>query len=138
MLNYIWVALIVLGVGTALTTDLINNGSDKYRNDLPFPITISFNDNFSELTEGKQDVKVLVSASDFNSFYEDQSKFNAITLDGNLNYSKESNTGILILNIDEQVPQIWTEMAEASGHNEDLSGVVAIKKEALEILLMLK
>ena len=130
MLNYIWVALIVLGVGTALTTDLINNGSDKYRNDLPFPITISFNDNFSELTEGKQDVKVLVSASDFNSFYEDQSKFNAITLDGNLNYSKESNTGILILNIDEQVPQIWTEMAEASGHNKDLSGVVEIKERS--------
>ena len=97
MLNYIWVALIVLGVGTALTTDLINNSSDKYRNDLPFPITISFNDNINELTEGKQDVKVLVSASDFNSFYEDQLKFNSITLTGNLNYSKESNSGTLIL-----------------------------------------
>ncbi len=53
-----------------------------------------------------------------------------LSLDGNLNYSKESNTGILILNIDEQVPQIWTEMAEASGHNEDLSGVVEIKERS--------
>ena len=113
-----------------LTTDLINNSSDKYKNDCPFPINILLNDDFNELTEGKQDVKVLVSASDFNSFYEDQSKFNAITLDGNLNYSKESNTGILILNIDEKVPQIWTEMAEVSGHNEDLSGVVEIKERS--------
>lgn len=130
MLNYIWVALIVLGVGTALTTDLINNSSDKYKNDCPFPINILLNDDFNELTEGKQDVKVLVSAIDFNSFYKDQSKFNAITLDGNLNYSKKSNLGILILKIDDQFPQIWIEMAEASGHNEDLSGVVEIKERS--------
>ena len=94
MLNYIWVALIVLGVGTALTTDLINNSSDKYRNNLPFPVSLSFN---NELIEGKQEVKVLVSASDFNNFYKDQLKFNSITLDGILNYSKESNSGILEL-----------------------------------------
>ncbi len=132
MLNYIWVALIVLGVGTALTTDLINNSSDKYRNELPFPITISFNDNITELTEGKQDVKVLVSASDFNNFYEDQLKFNSITLNGNLNYSKESNSGNLILKIDEKSPQIWREMAEASGQDDDLSGVVKIKERGTE------
>jgi len=132
VLNYIWVALIVLGIGTALTTDLINNGSDKYKNHLPFPITLSFNNNFSELTEGKQAVKVLVSASDFNDFYEQKASFNEIILNGNLNYSTESNTGILILNIDEQVPPIWSEMAEASGQDDDISGVIKLKERSTE------
>lgn len=132
MLNYIWVALIVLGIGTALTTDLINNGSDKYKNHLPFPITLSFNNNFSELTEGKQAVKVLVSANDFNDFYEQKASFNEIILNGNLNYSTESNTGILILNIDEQVPPIWSEMAEASGQDDDISGVIKLKERSTE------
>jgi len=132
VLNYIWVALIVLGIGTALTTDLINNGSDKYKNHLPFPITLSFNNNFSELTEGKQAVKVLVSANDFNDFYEQKASFNEIILNGNLNYSTESNTGILILNIDEQVPPIWSEMAEASGQDDDISGVIKLKERSTE------
>lgn len=129
MLNYIWVALIVLGVGTALTTDLINNSSDKYRNNLPFPVSLSFN---NELIEGKQEVKVLVSASDFNNFYKDQLKFNSITLDGILNYSKESNSGILTLKIDEKSPPIWSEMAETSSQSEILSGLVKIKDRTNE------
>jgi spore maturation protein SpmA len=129
VLNYIWVALIVLGVGTALTTDLINNSSDKYRNNLPFPITLSFN---NELIEGKQEVKVLVSASDFNNFYQDQLKFNSITLDGILNYSKESNSGMLTLKIDEKSPPIWSEMVETSSQSENLSGLVKIKDRTNE------
>jgi len=129
VLNYIWVALIVLGVGTALTTDLINNSSDKYRNNLPFPVSLSFN---NELIEGKQEVKVLVSASDFNNFYKDQLKFNSITLDGILNYSKESNSGILTLKIDEKSPPIWSEMAETSSQSEILSGLVKIKDRTNE------
>jgi spore maturation protein SpmA len=132
VLNYIWVALIVLGVGTALTTDLINNSSDKYRNDLPFPITISSNNNITELTEGKQDVKVLVSASDLNNFYEDKASFNAMILDGNLNYSKESNSGILIFKINEKSPLIWKEMAEASGQDDDISGAIKLKERSTE------
>jgi spore maturation protein SpmA len=129
VLNYIWVALIVLGVGTALTTDLINNSSDKYRNNLPFPITLSFN---NELIEGKQEVKVLVSASDFNNFYQDQLKFNSITLDGILNYSKESNSGMLTLKIDEKSPPVWSEMVETSSQSENLSGLVKIKDRTNE------
>jgi len=129
VLNYIWVALIVLGVGTALTTDLINNSSDKYRNNIPFPVSLSFN---NELIEGKQDVKVLVSASDFNNFYQDQLKFNSITLDGILNYSKESNSGMLTLKIDEKSPPIWSEMVETSSQSENLSGLVKIKDRTNE------
>ena len=52
MLNYIWVELILLGISAALTNDIINNTNNKYRNDEPFPLKISLNDNRSELTEG--------------------------------------------------------------------------------------
>ena len=91
MLNYIWVALILLGVSAALTTDIINNSNNKYRNNTPFPIVISLSDN-TELREGNQDVKILVTARDFNKFY-GYSINSDLVLQANLNYKKDSALG---------------------------------------------
>jgi ABC-type branched-subunit amino acid transport system permease subunit len=52
VLNYIWVALILLGVGAALTTDIINSSTNRYKNDTPIIVTISFNEKIDQLTEG--------------------------------------------------------------------------------------
>ena len=128
MLNYIWVALILLGVSAALTTDIINNTNDKYRNDKPFPLKISLNDNLSELTGGKQDIKVLVSAENFNKFYGRRIKSD-LTLDAKLNYKKESASGFISITIDEKSPPLWKEMAESSGEKNDLTGTIKIKEQ---------
>ena len=128
MLNYIWVALIILGVSAALTTDIINNTNDKYRNDKPFPLKISLNDNLSELTGGKQDIKVLVSAENFNKFYGRRIKSD-LTLDAKLNYKKESASGFISITIDEKSPPLWKEMAESSGEKNDLTGTIKIREQ---------
>jgi len=128
VLNYIWVALILLGVSAALTTDIINNTNDKYRNDKPFPLKISLNDNLSELTGGKQDIKVLVSAENFNKFYGRRIKSD-LTLDAKLNYKKESASGFISITIDEKSPPLWKEMAESFGEKNDLTGTIKIKEQ---------
>lgn len=124
MLNYIWVALILLGVSAALTTDIINNSNNKYRNNTPFPIVISLIDN-TKLEEGKQDVKVLVSAEDFNKFYGTSVSVD-LTLDANLIYKKESYSGFISIIVSGQSPELWKEMAEVSGEKNDLTGLIKI------------
>jgi spore maturation protein SpmA len=127
VLNYIWVALILLGVSSALSTDVINNSNNKYRNNTPFPVVISLNDN-SKLEEGNQKVGILVSANDFNKFYGSSIKSD-LTINAELNYKKQSASGFATINVDKNFPEIWKEMAEASGEKNDLSGSLKIKKQ---------
>ena len=42
MLNYVWLALLILGIGAAVTTDVINQSKNKYRNNEPIPVKILF------------------------------------------------------------------------------------------------
>jgi spore maturation protein SpmA len=128
VLNYIWVALILLGVSAALTTDVINSSIDKYRNEDPFQLNISLTDNLSELKEGKQEVKILVSSQDFNKFYRLNIKSD-LSLNANLNYKKDSSSGVITILTDKNFPKIWKEMAEASGEKNDLIGSIKIKDQ---------
>ena len=123
MLNYIWVALLLLGVGAALTTDILNKSGDKYRNNTPFKIIISFNEKFDELTDGKQDAKILVAAADFNKFYSDTVQTNFI-LPADFNYKKNLTSGLISLKMNEHCPPLWKEMAEISSEKDDLTGSI--------------
>ncbi|MGB5530559.1 MAG: nucleoside recognition domain-containing protein, partial [Ignavibacteriaceae bacterium] len=106
----------------------INQSNDKYRNDNPFPIKISLGNNSSELTEGKQEVKILVSAKDFNKFYGYSVKSD-FTLDASLKYKKELASGFISIRIGEGIPQLWKEMAEASSKKNELTGSVKIGEQ---------
>lgn len=128
MLNYIWVALILLGVSAALTTDIINNSNNKYRNNRPFPIIILPSDN-TELEEGNQDVKILITAKDFKKFYGDSIKSDLILIT-KLNYKKALASGIITFIADKNFPEIWKEMAETSGEKNDLVGSIKIKEQS--------
>jgi spore maturation protein SpmA len=128
VLNYIWVALILLGVSAALTTDIVNNSKDKYRNNVPFPVLISLTDNNSELKEGNQEVKVLVSADEFNRFYRTNIKSN-LELTASLNYKKENSTGFISITNREKFPSVWSEMVDASGDKKTLTGSIKIVKQ---------
>lgn len=129
MLNYIWVALIVLGVGTALTTDLINSSSNRYRNDIPLEVVINFNEDFDHFESDNYKCKVIVSGSNYYKLYQDKLKFKNLILDADLDYHKESKSGKLNLTIDENVPQIWREMAESSGQSDNLAGIIKLKEK---------
>ena len=127
VLNYIWLALILLGVGAALTTDVINNSTDKYRNDIPFNIILSFEQNIDLLSEGKQPANVSITAADFSSFY--NYKINSdLAADVDINFNKDFKEGFISIKVDENSPSIWKEMAAASGEADDLTGKIKLKE----------
>ncbi|MCK5086369.1 MAG: hypothetical protein KAQ90_02560, partial [Melioribacteraceae bacterium] len=62
MLNYVWFGLIILGIATALTTDITEQVNNKYRNGDPLPIEIQFDESFN-LDESKSyDATIKVNA----------------------------------------------------------------------------
>ena len=131
MLNYIWVALIILGVGAALTTDILDNSSDKYRKNIPFNLTITFEKKLGSLSENKEAALVHVTAHQFNSFYKEKIKsdFSANAI---INFNKELAGGFITINVDESFPEIWREMAAASGEKNDLTGNINLYEKISE------
>lgn len=65
MLNYVWLALIVLGIGTALITDITDKTENKYRNDIPIPVVVELNDRFNTDADKIYDGKLIISSKDF-------------------------------------------------------------------------
>ncbi|MCW8804555.1 MAG: hypothetical protein OQK57_09165, partial [Ignavibacteriaceae bacterium] len=94
MLNYIWVALILLGVGAALTTDIINGSTNKYRNNVPFETVIIFKENADQLKEGNQQAKIQVNARTYNKVYHDTISSD-LFFDAVVNFNKESESGFI-------------------------------------------
>lgn len=131
MLNYIWLGLILLGVGAALTTDVINNSNNKFRNDLPFKVLISFKNNFENIEDGKHEVSVIVAASDFNKFYNDTLRSNFI-LPAEINFKRHSASDPITIKINSDSPELWKEMSEASGKKDELFGTIKLEERISE------
>ncbi len=49
MLNYVWLGLLMLGIGVALTTDIIDKSDNKYKNGEAISVEIIFEDSVSDL-----------------------------------------------------------------------------------------
>ena len=131
MLNYIWVALILLGVGAALTTDIINSSTNRYKNNAPLNITISFNEKINALPEGKQPAKIQVNSSSYNNFYNDRINSD-LEVDAVVNFNRDLATGFISIKVDETFPSIWKEMAAASGENDELTGNIKLNERIAE------
>ena len=131
MLNYIWVALILLGVGAALTTDIINSSTNRYKNNAPLNITISFNEKINTLPEGKQPAKLQVDASTYNNFYNDRINSD-LEIEAIVNIKKDLMVGFVSIKVDDKAPSIWKEMAAASGEKSELTGSIILNERVAE------
>lgn len=125
MLNYIWLGLLLLGIGTALTVDIINESSNKYRNGDPLKVTLQFENGFKPEAEGKQQVRLNAPAENFTSFYSLE-KYDSLNHPAQVSYTPKKNRYSLFIPVDESSPEIWREMAKVSGEEDDLLGYVEI------------
>jgi spore maturation protein SpmA len=121
MLNYVWLGLLILGIGTALTTDVLEQTNNKYRNGDPLPIEIIFDDSTSIQTEGAYSAKLKVKSNDFNEFY-GVFQNNDVIQEGKISVNKSKNTIAVFFNITETSPEIWKYMAKITGKDDDLMG----------------
>lgn len=124
MLNYIWVALLGLGILTAVILDVNDSTSDKFQNNKPLSIVLQTT---TEETKTASDAVIQVEAKNFSSFYGNY--YAEISQKAKLSYNEAEGFYSVYLTVDASTPQIWKDMASASGKEEDLTAKLWLGKQ---------
>jgi len=127
MLNYVWIALLFLGIGAAVSIDLYNKSENTFRNNEPLPVTIILS---SPLQKGKvktYQAHLEVKATVFNKFYNKKIIKN-ISLPATVIVPEDKTKSTIHFRIGKKDPKIWQEMATASGNKDDLIGHVKFNR----------
>ncbi|MEJ2613755.1 MAG: nucleoside recognition domain-containing protein [Ignavibacteriaceae bacterium] len=125
MLNYVWLALLILGIGAAVTTDIINKSDNKFKNGEPLPAVIHLNKSYRQNKEKSYRATIEINSEDFNSLYNTNIKKNLI-FPAKISINKIENKKSIFFTVNNSFPEIWREMAGASGGKDDLTGNVKI------------
>ena len=128
MLNYVWLGLLLLGIGAAFTTDIINQAENKFRNNEPIELTLIVDENTGEFKDSTYEAELLISSSAFNKFYNVNHRTN-FTIPARISYSVSKKEHPLYISIKDDSPEIWKEMAAANGNDDDLIGNIVIGKQ---------
>jgi spore maturation protein SpmA len=123
MLNYIWLALLVLGIGAALTKDVIDEADNRFRNGEPFSVEITLNEPFKKDVSKTYDGEMIVHAAEFNKFYSQNIK-NDFSEKVRLTFDLAKKRRTLFFKVSSTTPKFWKEMAKVSGKEDDLTGIV--------------
>jgi spore maturation protein SpmA len=126
MLNYVWLALLFLGIGAALSTDIINQSTNKYRNGEPLKASVIFDSRFEPTKDSVYDAAIKISASDFSSFY-DENISEEIQIPAKVTFNNREKKYVFYTVLPDNAPAVWKEMAPVSGKENDLSGTLQFK-----------
>ncbi len=128
MLNYIWLALIALGIAVAITIDISDQTQNKYRNDEILGITISKDRAGKNETKFSGDAEIKVDGKTFSEFYD--SKYQTEVREKiKISFNEEEKKYSFYLIVNENSPKIWKEMAKVSGRENDLTGKIFLKEK---------
>lgn len=126
MLNYVWLAILFLGIGAAVSTDIIDQSQNKFQNGKPLTAYVEFSQPFDKNQFKAYDGKVKITSADFNSFYK-QSADKDFVVNAKITTNKEGKN-TLFMTVDKTAPELWQNMAKASGKEDDLTGQIYIKE----------
>jgi spore maturation protein SpmA len=121
MLNYVWLGLLVLGIGTALVTDISDHSADKYRNNEPLQAEIILTGVIDSTGNGTHKAKILVDKTIFNNFYSERTD-SSVILPASVILDPDKHTGSIVISVINSAPAIWLRMAKASGEANKLIG----------------
>jgi spore maturation protein SpmA/spore maturation protein SpmB len=125
MLNYVWLGLLMLGIGVALTTDIIDKSDNKYKNGEAISVEIIFEDSVSEFGDKSYDAVIKVRKDEFNNFYNTQIE-NEVSQSSKITFDQVKNKALLFFNVTDDSPTFWKDMAKISGKEKDLTGEVFV------------
>jgi spore maturation protein SpmA len=123
MLNYVWMTLLFLGIITALTTDIVNQSNNKYKNNEALPVAISFTKAFDPAVEKSYYANLTISKKDFNSLYEEDISSD-FSIPAEIAVNPNAGKISVLLKTNKATPEIWKEIAPMSGEENDLSGSI--------------
>jgi spore maturation protein SpmA len=125
MLNYVWLALLILGIGVALSTDIIDQFNNKYQNGNPLEVRIEFSDSVKSDLSGTYKVKMVVGSSEFSKFY-GVTETNDIHQSATITFDSTKDKQAVFFKVNDSSPKIWREMAGVSGKEDDILGSVVL------------
>lgn len=126
MLNYVWLALLMLGIGTALYTDVSDKIQNKYRNNVPFEVTIKFDKPFSSDNDQIYDGRIEIAKQIFNRHFS-QNIANDLSLNSKLSYTAKEKHLIAYFKVEKSAPKLLLDAASISGKDDDLTAKMNIK-----------
>ena len=124
MLNYIWLSLIVLGIGSALVIDLTDISSNKYHNNEPIEITLELSSPFKPDKIVVYDCTVQIKAGNYNALYGDSLNVD-FYLPAQLSINKKENKYGILIKTNDETPPLWKEIAKESGEETELFAKVS-------------
>lgn len=125
MLNYVWLGLLVLGIGTALVIDISDQSSNKFKNNESIPAELIFNEPVDTLVAKTLSGKLIVAKSVFNKFYSENID-TLVQTSANITFNPSEKTSSIVLEINKNSPEIWQRMAKAGGEGNDLTAKARI------------
>ncbi len=130
MMNYIWMALIVIGILTSAGTDVYEAVTNKYRNGVEFTGIIEITEEMKFNSQIKGTLKV--DGEYYKKFYGLKSFNNDSVKNEILINVSPGSKGVAILNIGENTPDFWKLMAKGKGTNTDKLRADILKLEKIE------
>jgi spore maturation protein SpmA/spore maturation protein SpmB len=116
----------MLGIGVALSTDLIESNSNKYQNGEQLDVQLNFSETV-DLSENKTyEVLLVINKEQFNKFYDENIESN-IEQNVQLTVDPIKDKILLFFNVNDNSPAIWKKMASVSGKEKDLTGEVFLE-----------
>ncbi len=125
MLNYVWLALLFLGIGAALSTDLIDQSQNKFKNNDPLPVTIELASPFQKNKQETYQSTLNVNASTFDKFYKEKVNSN-LSIPAKVTLHQDPAKSTIYFKVDKSDPKVWQEMATSSGEKDDLTGKIKV------------
>ena len=129
MLNYIWITLLFLGIGAALSTDIINKTDNKYRNNEPIPVVLQSDSAFHKYPGKQTSATLIVTKNAYTNFYRENINRDLL-LPCTVTYNYKNNNYAIHFIIDKDYPSRWKDIASSSGDKNDISGSIFINKLA--------
>lgn len=128
MLNYIWMALLFLGLAAAVTNDIIDQTTNKFHNNTPIKSEIIFNDNINKIGNNQPySVKIKIDKSTFYNIYNEKI-FNDLIFNAKITTTKEKNLFTINFIISDNSPPILKTIAKANGNEDDINGKIYLDK----------
>ena len=116
MLNYVWLALLFLGIASALYIDIADISNNTYKNNIPLTAIVQ---KTGTATKTNFNLDLKVSAENYNKFSNDKEK-SAIVIKGTGSFTSNDKSIQLYLSVDKSEPKFIQTIAKASGKDDDL------------------
>jgi spore maturation protein SpmA len=123
LLNYVWLALILLGFASAVYLDVSDISSNKFRNNDQLECSVEYSEKFQN--EQSFDTKILISKNSYQKFY-NQSVENDLVIPVKLTRTNQKNLFTAFIKTDNSTPELWKEISAATGKEDDIIGKIKI------------